>query len=202
MLVLIDESGDAGFKLKKGSSTHFVVSMVVFSDMKAAEKCSTAIRELQRKLHAYPEFKFSNSRAELKDEFFACVKAFDFLIYALVVSKSDIYSPALRTSSDKFYNYFVQQRVSRHQKLLIDAHIKIDESGDREFKKEMTTYLHRKMNRTSVKSVKFPSSKNDHLIQLADMVVGAIARRYSDKKDSDRWHKMLASKVGDLWEFS
>ena len=30
MLVLIDESGDPGFKLTKGSTQHFVAAMVIF----------------------------------------------------------------------------------------------------------------------------------------------------------------------------
>lgn len=38
MLVLIDESGCAGFKLKKGSSPYFVVAMVVFKNLLEAEK--------------------------------------------------------------------------------------------------------------------------------------------------------------------
>lgn len=37
MLVLIDESGDPGFKLVRGSSSHFVVAMVVFDDFTDAE---------------------------------------------------------------------------------------------------------------------------------------------------------------------
>ncbi len=32
MLVLIDESGCAGFKIAKGSTRHFVVAMVTFTD--------------------------------------------------------------------------------------------------------------------------------------------------------------------------
>jgi hypothetical protein len=32
MLVFIDESGDPGFKLKKGSSPIFVVTLVAFRD--------------------------------------------------------------------------------------------------------------------------------------------------------------------------
>ena len=201
MLVLIDESGDPGFKLKRGSSSHFVVSMVVFTNTDEAERCSAAIQALQKKLRVYPEFKFSKCKAEVRDQFFACVKEFDFSIYTLVVPKADIYNPTLRSDSDKFYNYFVQKLLSHHQQLLVNARIKIDESGDKEFKKELITYLRRMTNHDSIKSVKFKPSKNDHLIQLADMVVGAIARLYSDKKDNARWHSMLASKIANLWKF-
>jgi len=44
MLVFIDESGCTGFKLNKGSSSHFVIAMVIFNDHKQAELTSQAIR--------------------------------------------------------------------------------------------------------------------------------------------------------------
>jgi hypothetical protein len=51
--------------------------------------------------------------------------------------------------------------------------------------------------------VKFADSARDDLIQLADMVVGAIARSYrqGDRNKSDRWRNMIAAKVKDCWEF-
>jgi hypothetical protein len=202
MLVLIDESGDAGFKLKRGSSTHFVVSMTIFKSFDEAERCSAAIKALQAKVRAYPEFKFSNSRSEIRDQFFTCVQQFDFSIYALAVPKQSIYSAALRSDTDKFYNYFVRQLLSYHKSALVNARIKIDESGDKNFKKELAAYLRRMVESDCIKSIKFKPSKGDHLIQLADMVTGAIARSYSDKKDNARWHSMLVSKIANLWKFS
>lgn len=41
-------------------------------------------------------------------------------------------------------------------------------------------------------------------ILLADMAAGAIARSYrtDERKDADRWRKMLAGKIEDVWEFA
>jgi hypothetical protein len=202
MLVLIDESGDPGFELKRGSSPYFVVCMVVFKNFDQAEACSSAIQQLQKDKSVYPEFKFSNCRAEIRDHFFACVRKFDFSIYALVVPKRDIYSPTLRSDTGKFYNYFVRQLLTQNQALLAGADIKIDESGDRRFKQELIAYLRRVMDKDCIKSVKFKPSRGDHLIQLADMVTGAISRLYTEKKDNARWHNMLVPKIANLWEFS
>lgn len=201
MLVLIDESGDSGFKTKKGSSPHFVVCMTVFKTFDEAEKCSAAIKKLQADKKTYPEFKFSNSRPEIRDAFFAAVAPFEFSIYALVVNKAEIYSQHLRTNSDSFYSYFVRQLVSQHAYMLDKAHIKIDESGDREFKQQLALYIRRMIPGIQIKKITFHSSRNDHLIQLADMVTGAIARTYTGKKDASRWHSMIASKIGNLWKF-
>ncbi len=50
MHVFIDDSGDPGFKLNKGSSSHFVIAMVIFDDELEIEKTAVAIKELKRKL--------------------------------------------------------------------------------------------------------------------------------------------------------
>ena len=47
MLVFIDDSGDPGFKLAKGSSAIFVISCVIFDDELEAEKTSVAIKEVR-----------------------------------------------------------------------------------------------------------------------------------------------------------
>lgn len=44
MLVFIDESGDTGFKVSKGSTQNFVVACVIFDDNLEAEKTSVAIK--------------------------------------------------------------------------------------------------------------------------------------------------------------
>lgn len=60
MLVFIDDSGDPGFKLEKGSTSHFVIAMVIFDDTLEAEKTALAIKELRRELQFSDnsEFKF------------------------------------------------------------------------------------------------------------------------------------------------
>jgi len=47
MLVFIDDSGDPGFKVEKGSSKIFVITMVIFKDNLEAEKTSVAIKEVR-----------------------------------------------------------------------------------------------------------------------------------------------------------
>ena len=55
----------------------------------------------------------------------------------------------------------------------------------------------------AVENIKFAESHSDNLIQLADMVAGAIARSYrqGERKDADRWRLMLASKIEIIREF-
>jgi len=107
LLVLIDESGDPGFKLAKGSTPYFVVAMVLFRDLDQAERASVAIGKARESLRVKPEFKFNKSCDSVRDAFFAAVRPFDFGVRALVVKKSTIYSANLRGHTDRFYNYWL-----------------------------------------------------------------------------------------------
>lgn len=52
------------------------------------------------------------------------------------------------------------------------------------------------------RDVRFKDSKSDVLVQLADMCAGAIARSYrKDRAERERWRKMLAPRIDDVWEF-
>lgn len=88
--------------------------------------------------------------------------------------------------------------------VLHNASIKIDGSGDKEFKNALTTYLRQRIGEHKIKKFKFTDSRKDNLIQLADMVVGAIARSYSDtRKDAYRWLDVLKrrDKIKSIWNF-
>lgn len=204
MLVLIDESGCPGFKLTKGSTPYFVVSMVIFKDFKQAEDAGKTIEELRQTLSVNPEFKFSKTHPTVKDKFFEEMCHYDFEIRALVVDKRNVYSQKLRNDTDSFYNYFVKMLMQYDDDVLQDASIKIDGSGDKEFKKALTSYLRQRIGEHKIKKFKFTDSRKDNLIQLADMVVGAIARSYSDsRKDANRWLDVLKrkGKIKDIWDF-
>ena len=203
-MVCIDESGCPGFKLTKGSTPYFVVAMVIFKDFLQAETASKAIAELRQTLSVNSEFKFSKTHPTVKDKFFEEICHYDFEVCALVVDKSNLYSHKLRNDADSFYNYFVTMLMQYDHEILQNASIKIDGSGDKEFKKALTAYLRQHIGENKIKKFKFIDSKKDNLIQLADMVVGAIARSYSEnRKDANRWLNLLESrgKLRNIWNF-
>lgn len=53
MLVFIDESGDPGLKIEKGSSRYFTVSLVVFEEHDEALACDQRINLLKREADYY-----------------------------------------------------------------------------------------------------------------------------------------------------
>jgi len=202
MLIFIDESGDPGFKFSKGSSQYFAMALVAFKDVEQSLVTAQAIDELANGLRSFTEFKFSKSRPEIRDKFFEAVNPFQFSIRAIVIRKEEVYSQNLRTNKENFYNFFVKSMLKFDNGLLQNAKVVIDGSGDRAFKKELASYLRNKTRQGAIRKIAFSDSKNDRLIQLADMCVGAIARSYtSNSQDSERWQKMLKNKIDNIWDF-
>ncbi|MEI6534533.1 MAG: DUF3800 domain-containing protein [Verrucomicrobiaceae bacterium] len=172
--MFIDESGDPGFKLGKGSSELFVLALVAFDDTEQADQTRKAIDQVSRQLRLPTEFKFSKSRPEVKDAFFTSLKPFRFRVRAIVIQKSRIYSPNLRVDKESFYRFFLKSMLSFDNGLLKDARLIMDGSGDREFKNELKVYLRRNLDEGAIKSFRFSDSDSDRLVQLADMCAGAV----------------------------
>lgn len=201
MLVFIDESGCSGFKLTKGSNAVFVVGMVVFATREDALRTERVIYGLHQSLQHKPEFRFSKCRDAVRDGFFNTVAHCPFTVRALVVQKERIHSPLLRSSDNAFYSFFAKLLLRHDQGLLKDAKVRIDGSGDREFQQTLKTYLRKQLGEQKLQEVRLVDSKRDHLVQLADMCVGAVARKYREKENADRWLRMLKPRIEDIWEF-
>lgn len=202
MLVFIDELGDPGFKVSKGSSPVFTAALVAFRDRSQAAPTEAAIARLAGRLRIQPEFKFNKCRPEVRDAFFNAVAPFDFCVRAIVVQKEKIYSVHLRTKKEAFYNFFVRSMLKFDNGLLQGAKVVIDGSGDRQFRQELEGYFRRGLPPGSIEKLSFQNSKGDRLVQLADMCAGAIARSYrKDKEDARRWRGILAPKIEDVWDF-
>ncbi|MFN3816263.1 DUF3800 domain-containing protein [Brevundimonas sp.] len=202
MLVYIDESGDAGFRLEQGSSPVFVAAMVLFADADDAAFTRRLIEGSAARRQHRGEFKFSKSRDIVRDQFFRAVAAAPFRLRAIVVEKSIIHSAYLRTDKDSFYEFFVKQMLRHDNDRLMNAKIIIDGSGDREFRQKLSTAIRRKVREGAVRDCRFSDSRNDPLIQLADMCAGAIARSFrEDRQDRNRWRGMLGPRIDDIWRF-
>lgn len=207
MLVFIDDSGCAGFKFDKGSSRFFVISAVIFDDNLEAEKTAISIKELRRELFGRDdmEFKFHKSKEENRVRFLECIKKHKFRIRCLVVDKKVLYSPELKSNKNSFYSYIIKTMLKHSNETILDARIRIDGSGDRTFRKSFVSYLRKELNgkdRKILQNCKLVDSKSDVLIQMADMVAGAIHRSYQKDKDDHVVYKNIVKKyIQDEWNF-
>lgn len=206
MLVFIDDSGDPGFKLDKGSSKHFVIACVIFDDNLDAEEAALKIKRLRRSLNWRDdhEFKFNKASKIIRLAFLNEIKSCKFRIRAIVADKSVIRSPELRRSKNKFYNYMIKEVLSKSYGFIKDGRIRLDGHEDRAYKKAATTYFRQQANPKGgvIKDMKFVNSKNDNLVQLADMVAGSILRTTREgKTDRHEYLKVIKKRVEDIWNF-
>lgn len=147
MLVFLDDSGDPGFKVGKGSTACFVIALVIFDDTLEAEKCAVAIKELRRRLglsDAY-EFRFNGCKGAIRLAFLARVAEFKFRVRAIVMDKSRIYGKELRRSKESFYNYAIKMVLKNSFGKIRGARLKMDGRGDRTFRRELVAYLRREV---------------------------------------------------------
>jgi len=203
VLIFLDESGDPGFKFEQGSSTHFVIALVVFDTPLDAEETALSIKRLRQKLklHETFEFKFNKMSDFYRLQFLDAVAALPFRVRAMVVDKRILRSSQLIGSKESFYNYFVSEVLRHNHGRIRDASLRIDGSGDREFRQAFKTYLRGKLSSQTMKKCKFVDSKKDSLIQLADTVASSLFRKYSPKKADPAFADRIRHKIEDCWEF-
>ena len=134
MLVFLDESGDAGRKLEKGSSHFFTVALVTFSDHEEATRCDERIRLLRSEmgLSASFEFHFRDDSHKRRLAFLEAVSPYDFFYHAFVLNKdpSKLYGKGFQYKNS-LYKYvcglvFENAKPHRHRAIVV-----IDGSGDR-----------------------------------------------------------------------
>ncbi len=206
MIVFIDDSGDPGFKLQKGSSACFVIALVIFDDPLEAEKTSLSIKELRRKLKVSDlyEFKFNKMDKRFKAKFIENVRDFKFRVRAIVVRKEVISSQRFRSYKEDFYNYIVMQVLKQSKGVVKKAKLKFDKRGEQSLRNQLRVYLSRELdnkNNNIFNDLKFVDSRQNTLIQLADVVAGSINYYYSGKAKSYLEAFQETKRIEDIWDF-
>ena len=81
------------------------------------------------------------------------------------------------------------------------ARISLDGSGNKSFRKKSTAELRRAINKNNYRMVDFRlvDSKDDVLIQLADMIAGAINAKYDkSKRLKHDYIRMIKNRINDI----
>ena len=197
----MDESGDAGFKFGKGSSDFFIIAAVVFEDDLEMEKTSIAIKTLKRRLgfQDFREFKFHKLSREIRLEFLKEIKRFQFKILCLVVDKRKPENGVFRDNRSLFYVHAIKMLAKDIDISTLGVKIKLDGGGNRSFKRNFYSHLKEKLNwkdKKIMRDLRFVDSKNNSLIQLADMIAGALRRSYEgNKNDKDIYRNIVKKHV-------
>jgi hypothetical protein len=203
MLVFIDESGDTGMKLDKGSSRYFIITVLFFEDDDEALKCDKEINEIRTKLGLKKDFEFHFSEAsnKIREFFLESVVKFSYFHITMVINKEALYGDGFKFK-ETFYKYVCGLVLENSKSILDNAKIVLDGSGSKNFRIQLASYLKKKVNTKDskkIKDVKIQDSKKNNLIQLADMVCGAVARSFtSNAKDKNFYRKKIITKEFDV----
>ncbi|HAH87055.1 MAG: DUF3800 domain-containing protein [Armatimonadota bacterium] len=201
--VFVDESGDSGFKIEKGSSPIFCIAAVIFQSAEAISATQAVIQQVRSSLKTKQthEFHFNSESSKFRRTFCEAVRTCPFTVRAIVVDKSLIYEGTmLRKSPSYFYNFTTKMLLKHSFGSIINAKVRIDGRMNRKLK----SYLRRELNQESkiICDTKFSDSKIDSMIQLADMIAGSIARSYKpEKKNYQELREMLRPCIEDVWDF-
>ena len=207
MLVFLDDSGDAGFKVGQGSSAYLVISLVIFDDELEALETQVKIRRLRRELKRPDnhEFRFNGCNHQFRRRFLETIATSRFRYRAIALSKKGVYGRELQKSKESFYNYAIKMVLRHSAGTIKDAKLRFDSHGERSVRRALTNYLRRELNTPTFhtfKELKFKNSAKDDLIQLADMVAGAIRKSFEGSKPEDaKYREIIKGREDDVWQF-
>ncbi len=197
MLVFVDESGDTGLQFSQGSSIYFAVTLVIFDDNEEAEKLRLRIDALRKELRLPPtyEFHFFKNNVYTRRDFLNAVRIYNFRFFTLVADKRKLSGPEFQTRSS-FYKMVCGVAFESAKHLLQDANVKFDDSGEKSAKLELASYIRKKVNEEGaeterIRRVGTQESKASNLIQVADMVSGAVYRSFQNEANAREYRNII-----------
>ena len=203
MLIFMDESGDTGFKFSKTSSKFFVLVIIIFDSLSVAEEANEAVKKVRKelKLPENFEFKFSiGASNKVKTVFLQKLSKYNFRYRTVVVDKTILTKREPLHPKDSLYMLVAEQLFLRAEPRVKNASVFIDRIT-KSFVDDFNVYLKRRLNTRLEKIIgrmKHQDSKSNNLLQLADMVCGAIYRKYN--RSEDKFYKMIKKREEDLWK--
>lgn len=207
--MFIDDSGDGGFKVGRGSTSHLIMAACVFRDPKQIEALSEAVHTCAQRNRVGDEFKYAKTKDRIRGCFFDCTAHVDFDVRAIIMTKEWIWSPNYRSNPSKFKSFAIAQLLSHGFGQISDAKVFIDGQDTKAFGISDAEHVASIANRSSpgtISSVRFVDSRRNVGIQLADMIAGAINRGVrthapADTRHLDRFRHRTYQPRGSYWFF-
>jgi len=196
-----DESGDVSFSFEKGASRYFVVAAIATA---VPEQLRHLLVELREQAYLPPNYEFSFhqlSSAPLRRKVFIALATAPFEAWAVIVDKTTLPDTFRVMRRLDFYLYFVTELIQ-----LIPAHksagatLILDEFGSAEtLPTELRRFMRARQIARHFKRVLAQRSKAEPLIQIADLVAGAILRR--DSRGDIETYELIEAKLSQVLEF-
>lgn len=196
-----DEAGDASQNFGKGASRYFVVAVVATQDADALRSILSGLRKSENLTENY-EFHFNSLTSErLREKTLNAIKKENFLAWALIVDKTSMPVALRDMSGMEFYLHCVVELIEkipaqyrRKGTLILDE---VGSSNVALFKLKRTLKNHNVKHEFS--RIFFRRSRSEDLIQIADLVAGAILRR--DAKNDSESFNLIEDKIKAIFEY-
>ncbi len=196
-----DESGDTSFAFQKGASKYFVVAMIATDKPDALR---LQLQQIKQELHLHEDYEYKFHKLIGKKrgiEVFQKIIKADFAAWSLLVDKTMLDDSFLFINGREFYLYFVTELIRQiPSEYQYNATLILDESGGREnLATETRRVLRTRRIDRHFKKIIARDSAREPLIQLADLVAGAVSHR--DSINGVVLADMMQAKLRDVIEF-
>jgi len=193
--IFIDDSGDAG--MRKSSTDRLVIAAVIVVDEDIKTVISDEINLYRKQLgwHELDEFKFSKTNKKIIIDLISKINSINYKAYVVVLDKTEIDIDTIPKEKVSIYNYVLKELLLKVAKS--NQNITIDGKHGKKHDTQVRVYLRNQLRENGIMntSIKFVDSRKDSLIQLADIVVGSVARSYKNKEDSKKYIELLKDKI-------
>ncbi|UOG62632.1 DUF3800 domain-containing protein [Leptospira noguchii] len=190
-----DEFGNSGLDFSKnGNSSHFILGGVIVKD--SDHKSLEALREkISVKHFSGNEIKSSNVGKDDERRFRILGELLEgnYLIHCMVFNKKLIFGNGLKYKKS-FYKYLNKLAYRSLYTAFPNIKIVADQHGSKEFMKGFSIYIEKNYKSKDFFSKTefiFEDSKHQSLIQIADFMIGTIARYYEETVTSKNRQQFL-----------
>lgn len=170
--LFIDFSGDLGFKFNKGSTESVVFAMVIVEG--TVEECWDTIATINKKtaktrkvlsLPSSYEFKYHRSRKYF-EQYWKILSNCNFGLRTVKIDKTKL------NSREEIYPKIAE--IFLQPTPLIHSQLYLDKIGSKKETRRFLQALKKELGRSILRKAKFQESRGNALLQLADMVAGAL----------------------------
>lgn len=202
----IDECGNFGFDFgKDGVSTHYIVCAVVVNNENILE-IEKKVGELRRLNFSNNEMKSSSignkhpRRAKILTE----LLLLDFSLIIFIADKQAFYNDSPLTDYKSTFVKFLHQKLYESMYAFYPK-LKVveDEYGTSEFQSGFRKYVYKNRptpNLFNEYAFDYSDSRNNNIVQIADIIAGSIMQHIIDAKAPDTL-KIFSGKIRDVINF-
>lgn len=197
-----DESGDGSFNFAKGASRYFVVSVIA---TKSPDDLRRLLEKLRRDSGLSERYEFGYhklSSVHLRKRVFSSLSYADFEIWAILVDKASLTEAFKAMSGLDFYLFFVSELIRQipDQKreggtLILDEFGYPDQTKD-----ELRRIMKARNISHGFRRISIRRSQSEPLIQIADLIAGAIWRR--DTRSDTGAYELIEKKIRKLVNYA